>query len=147
MNITELNIAIKTNYKHIKASPDLITTAKNTLSPVAFEIYRTISSFADKTFITTSIDSFAKQLNVTPEQFDAALRELINSKYLNYSQLYNNGEVYYGNAFEFIPDNSLVAVVPSGYVAKTDEEFFKLLEAWKKPYYFTGKVTVAKEVF
>ena len=147
MNINELNIAIKINYTHAKVTPTLITKAQETLTPVALKIYNTLSSFAHKDFMMTSIEAFAEHMSVTSEQFNAALQELIKHKYLNYTQLFNNGEIYYGNAFEFIPDNTLVAVVPSGYVAKTEEEYAKLVKAWKKPHFFTGKVTIAKETY
>ncbi len=154
--VNEQNIAIETTYdrtssnvfdENTRPDPKAIATAKDTLSPIAFTIYNTICSFKNRAFVTTSIEAFANQLNTTAEVFNTALQELITNKYLNYTQIVHNGANYCGNTFKFIPDNSLVAVVPSGFIAKTEEEYARLVEAWKKPFFFTGKIDTTKEVF
>lgn len=148
--VNEQNIAIKTSYdktptkvfdENTKPDYKAVQTAKNALSPAAFAIYNTICTFKNRAFITTSISAFANQLNMTLEAFNTALEELIANRYLNYTLVMHNGTGYIGNAFQFIPDNSLVAVVPAHTVAKTDEEYAELLAAWKKPYFFIGKIT------
>lgn len=156
IKIAKHEVAIKTCYdpshtptfnKDTKPNPKAIEVAKETLSPVAFDLYKTICSLPNRAFVVRLIEVLANKLHISIEDCNAAIDEIVTNKYLNYTEVRYKDDTYVGETFMFIPDNSLVAVVPSGYVAKTDEEYARLVEAWKKPYFFTGKHNIEKKVY
>lgn len=156
INITEPQISIKTCYdpsltpsfeKDTKPNPKAIESAKEELTPLAFRLYEILCSLPNRAFVVRPIEVLAEKMNVPHFACEVAIEELKSHRYLNYTQVRYNDDTYIGETFMFIPDNSIVAVVPEGYVATTSEEYAQLLAAWKKPFCFTGKITTVKETF
>lgn len=147
INLTTAHICVRANYdtkiaktfdKNARPAPAAVKVAHETLSDLGWKLYNNFTNFNNHDVGVAPITAIMNELEMTYEQFNKALTELVSNRYLNFRPIPHFDKVYTGNAFQFHADNSLVAVCPITRAATVDE--------LKKPFFYTGNAEV-KETF
>lgn len=144
ITLPETHICIKANYettatphynKDAKPHHEAMKVAHETLSDLGWKLYQNLCNFPNHGVGVAPVTQLMNELDMNEEQFNKALMELIDSRYLNFRPIYQYDKIYTGNAFQFHDDNSLVAM-------STDE--FSI-EKLNKPFFYTGNANVQEE--
>ena len=111
------NICIKANYDkapcnvydaNIRPSTDITSKAKSILSENGWKLYNYAANFPNHGVAVAPVMQWAKMLKMTFEDFYAAVKELYEHRYLSFRANVDGNEIFVGNSYIFVPDNSLV---------------------------------------
>lgn len=140
------NICIKANYDKApsnvydaSARPSSIITskAKSILSENAWKLYDYAANFPNHAVAVAPVVQWADMLKITFDEFYLAVKELYEHRYLSFRANADGDEIFVGNSYIFIPDNSLV-----GRLTGTESD---LEEVYKPFCYPEGNSAVNKK--